>query len=129
MIRAITAGVAAAVTLAAPTSAAAMTAESTAYCLTGVMADGTGVRAGSAASNRHPLGTRITLDRPGPGGRRRWTVRDRIGSGSELDLWVPRCGQATAWGRRIVTYAVGWPAAERLRLVTLPTTVEGGVSS
>ena len=81
-------------------------ANSTSYCLGGRMADGTLTRAGSAASNRHPLGTRIRLTRPGPGGRRTWTVRDRIGWGSELDLWQPSCASARSWGSRRVSYRV-----------------------
>lgn len=81
-------------------------AQSTSYCLDGTMADGTHTRAGSAASNRHPLGTRLRLTRPGPGGRRTWIVRDRIGSGSELDFWRPSCAASRAWGRRHVAYRV-----------------------
>jgi 3D (Asp-Asp-Asp) domain-containing protein len=83
-------------------------AQSTAYCITGTMADGTVTRAGSAASNRHPLGTRITVLGGGPGGLRRWTVRDRIGHSSQLDFWQPSCGAALAWGRRTVRYRLGW---------------------
>jgi hypothetical protein len=87
-------------------AASLLPAHSTSYCLHGRMADGTATRPGSAASNRHPLGTVILLDRPGPGGRRRWTIRDRIGWGSELDLWAPSCAQSRAWGRRFVRYRV-----------------------
>lgn len=87
-------------------AASLFTANSTSYCLSGRMADGTQTREGSAASNRHPLGTRLRLTRPGPGGRRLWVVRDRIGYGSELDLWQPTCGQSRAWGRRSVSYRV-----------------------
>ena len=89
------------------------TANSTAYCLTGLMADGTHTRPGSAASNRHPLGTRIRLERPGPDGRRLFVVRDRIGYGSELDLWTGSCGQARQYGRRDVRYRIGWRGAPR----------------
>lgn len=85
-------------------------ANSTAYCLTGRMADGTYTRPRSAASNRHPLGTRITLTsrQAGPGGLRRYVIRDRIGYGSDLDLWTGSCATARAYGRRIVTYRLGW---------------------
>ena len=72
------------------------------------MADGTGVRAGSVAMNRHPLGTRIYVPR-GFFGRKRFVVRDRIGWGSELDFWAPNCGMSGAWGRRHVEYRIGWP--------------------
>lgn len=97
-------------------------AESTAYCLRGRMADGTFVRAGSAASNRHPLGTRIYVR--GPGGRKKWTIRDRIGHGSELDFWVPTCSAAFAWGRRSVAYRMGWGRiTSTWRLVRVKMTV------
>jgi 3D (Asp-Asp-Asp) domain-containing protein len=81
-------------------------AHSTSYCLNGVMADGTRTRARSAASNRHPLGTRIVLTKPGPGGIRRWVIRDRIGWGSQLDFWAPTCWHSRQWGRRHVTYRI-----------------------
>ncbi len=80
------------------------TAESTSYCLTGRMADGTQTRAGSVAMNRHPLGTRITLVGVTFQGRRRFVVRDRIGWGSALDFWSPSCAQSRQWGRRVVRY-------------------------
>ena len=83
-------------------------AESTSYCLSGRMADGSHVRAGSVASNRHPLGTRIRLVGVTFSGRRRFTVRDRIGHGSELDLWSASCAASIRWGRRVVHYRVGW---------------------
>jgi len=82
-------------------AAGAMLASSTSYCLSGTMADGTPTRWGSAASNHYPLGTRIAIDQPFYG-RRRFTVRDRIGWGSDLDLWAPACSMSYAWGRRLV---------------------------
>lgn len=82
----------------------------TAYCLRGTMADGTFTRGGSAAHNGYALGTRIHVS-PAP-----WwwpsgnfTVRDRIGYGTDLDLWAPDCGTAIAYGRRSVSVRVGWP--------------------
>lgn len=92
--------------------ATAIAVVSTAYCLGGTMADGTGVRAGSVAHNGYPLGTHLTID-PSPTGRRRFIVRDRIGWGTELDFWTPSCASARAWGRRQVTIRLGWP-----RLIT-----------
>lgn len=74
---------------------------STAYCLSGTMADGTHVRAGSVASNRYPLGTHLIISNS-PTGRKEWVVRDRIGWGTELDFWLPTCDQARHWGRRTV---------------------------
>lgn len=81
-------------------------ASSTAYCLRGRMADGTRTRPGSVAMNRHPLGTRIQLRGARFEGRRVFVVRDRIGYGSELDLWVSSCSRALAWGRRQVAYRI-----------------------
>lgn len=85
-------------------AAVTRTASSTAYCLRGTMADGSTVRAGSVAMNRHPLGTRIRLVGTTFNGRRRFTVRDRIGHGSELDFWTASCSTAIRWGRRTVRY-------------------------
>ena len=109
----------AATVLAPPAAAQAITLSSTSYsrCSSGsIMADGTPVRLGSVASNRHPLGTRITLTRPVLG-RRRFTVRDRIGYGTELDIWSPSCAFSVAYGRRIVTYRLGWTVVRRAGIV------------
>lgn len=46
-----------------------------------------------------PLGTRIMLDRPAFG-RRVFTVEDRIGSGSELDIFNPSESACLAYGRQ-----------------------------
>lgn len=98
---------------AAPSSAVAkFGAMSTSYslCSAGtIMADGSYVRFGSVASNRHPLGTRIYLRNTSFLGRKRFTVRDRIGWGSDLDFWSPSCSYSWVWGRRYVTYSLGWP--------------------
>jgi 3D (Asp-Asp-Asp) domain-containing protein len=74
---------------------------STAYCLSGQMADGSQVRDGSVASNAYPLGSELEI-RPSPTGRRYYRVRDRIGWGTQLDFWLPTCSAARAWGRRTV---------------------------
>ena len=80
---------------------------STAYCLRGRMADGTFTRWHSVASNRHRLGTRIRLRLPRKiFGMRTFYVRDRIGYGTELDVWTSSCPAARAYGRRTVTYVV-----------------------
>jgi 3D (Asp-Asp-Asp) domain-containing protein len=50
--------------------------------------------------NTVPLGTRIEI-RPAAFGRRYFTVNDRIGSGSELDIFTPNCQQAVNFGRRL----------------------------
>lgn len=81
---------------------------STMYCLSGRMADGTYVRGGSVASNKHALGRRIRLRPRGRRilGRRTFTIRDRIGWGTELDLWTGSCSTARWYGRRAVRYVV-----------------------
>jgi len=74
---------------------------STAYCLTGAMANGRPARRGAVASNAYPLGTRLRVS-PSPVGEV-VTVEDRIGHGSELDFALPGdCAAAIAWGRRRV---------------------------
>lgn len=95
--------------IAALATSAIFAASSTSYspCSSGaIMADGTRTRFGSVASNRHPLGTRIRLVGARFGGRRTFTVRDRIGSGSELDFWTSSCAAARRCGRRRVRYRV-----------------------
>ena len=81
-------------------------AESTSYCERGLMADGSFVRAGSVAMNSLPLGSLVRLVGVTFEGRRLFTVRDRIGWGSEMDLWTASCTAARAWGRRTVHYRV-----------------------
>lgn len=58
--------------------------------------------------NTLPLGSPITVDPP-VFGRRRWTVRDRIGWGTSLDLWAASCAVSRAFGRRLVRVTRGWP--------------------
>jgi 3D (Asp-Asp-Asp) domain-containing protein len=70
------------------------------------MADGTTVRFGSVAQNTLALGTRIRLIGESFMGRRDFVVRDRIGSGSQLDFWAPSCSESVAWGRRSVRFVV-----------------------
>lgn len=76
--------------------------EATAYCLRGTMADGSYTRAGSVAHNGYALGTKLTIN------GQRYVVRDRIGYGTVLDIWMPSCGEAVAWGRRTVKVREGW---------------------
>lgn len=74
---------------------------STAYCLSGTMADGSYTRAGSVANNHLSLGTRVEVT-TSPTQGRSFVVRDRIGWGTQLDFWVPSCARALLWGRRVV---------------------------
>lgn len=91
-------------------SAAVLFASSTSYCPGSsgqFMADG-GKRVywGAAASNRHPFGTRIRLLGVSFHGRRTFTIHDRIGAHSDLDLWAPKCSWSRRWGRRAIRYRV-----------------------
>jgi 3D (Asp-Asp-Asp) domain-containing protein len=81
-------------------------ASSTSYCEQGLMADGSFVRPGSVAMNTLPLGSIVRLVGVSFEGRRLFTVRDRIGWGSDMDLWTASCTAARAWGRRAVRYRV-----------------------
>lgn len=88
-------------------SAAIMSLGSTSYCLNGTMADGSQTRAHSVAMNNLPLGTEIRLVKPKEFyGQRRFWVRDRIGSGSELDFWSSDCSRSQRWGRKDVKIRV-----------------------
>jgi 3D (Asp-Asp-Asp) domain-containing protein len=80
-----------------------------AYCLgsgSGTrMADGRTVYWGAAASNTLPMHTLIRLTRP-IHGRRYFRIRDRGGPVMRLDLWMPSCSWAWAFGRRTVRYRI-----------------------
>ena len=76
----------------------------TAYCFTGKMANGQGVRRGVIAADTRVLrmGSRVYIN-AGP-----WsgvyTVADRGGAikGKKIDIWVPGCSEARKFGRRSV---------------------------
>jgi 3D (Asp-Asp-Asp) domain-containing protein len=87
------------------------TVSATAYdsCSSGsTMADGRTVHVGAVANNFLPLGTKIRMSRGVPelNGRRDFVVEDRIGSGSQLDIWMPGCSKAIQFGRETVTFRV-----------------------
>jgi hypothetical protein len=84
--------------------------DTTSFCEKGIMANGQQTHPGVAAANYLRLGTRIQLVGrvTGPYGRRRYTITDRIGSQSSLDLWVSDCNAARAFGRRTTSYQIGW---------------------
>lgn len=68
----------------------------TAYCHTGnPTASGVWPREGMAAGNRWPFGTVLRV--PGWG---QVTITDRIGMGSDLDLYMGSCSKARRWGRK-----------------------------
>jgi 3D (Asp-Asp-Asp) domain-containing protein len=90
----------------APSGAGPRTVTSTAYCLDGTTASGSPVRTGIAAMNGVPLGTSVqVLD--GPLAGTTLVVADRIGHGSELDVWFADCEAARSYGRRAVRVALG----------------------
>jgi 3D (Asp-Asp-Asp) domain-containing protein len=80
-------------------------ASSTCYAQAGLTASGMRTFVGEVAMNAVPLGTHILLDRPELG-RRRYVVEDRIGSGSDLDIFSPSESTCVRYGRREVRYAV-----------------------
>src|SRR5262249_22430849 len=85
------------------------TFQATAYCHGVLTAAGTRVRAGVVAADPRvlPLGTRIRVTRSG-GYDGTYTVLD-TGSqvrGQRLDLFIPNCDDARAFGRRTVVVSV-----------------------
>ena len=80
-----------------------MTVVSSAYCLTGTMANGDRVHAGAAASRRWRLGTRLQL---ADGTRVTITDRTAAGAWSGLDIWMADCDAAIAYGRRTIIVRV-----------------------
>lgn len=75
------------------------TVNSTAYCGGGTTASGEAAYDGGAAMNGVPLGSRWRVLETGAV----YTVNDRIGSGSDFDIYFSSCGSANAYGRRTVT--------------------------
>lgn len=75
------------------------TVTSTAYCLTGTMANGQRVYRGAVAMNGVPFGSVWQVDGGGT-----YTVADRIGHSSQFDIAMPGdCAAAMAYGRRTIT--------------------------
>jgi 3D (Asp-Asp-Asp) domain-containing protein len=76
------------------------TVSSTAYCLTGTMANGQRVYRGAVAMNGVPMGSRWQVVETGAV----YTVADRIGHSSGFDIAMPGdCSGARAYGRRTIT--------------------------
>ena len=76
---------------------------STAYCLTGTMANGQKVYRGAAAMNGVPLGSRWRVS-GGPFSGSVFTVADRIGHSSGFDIAMPGdCAAAMRYGRHSIT--------------------------
>lgn len=92
--------------LAAPKTRSGSLLNSTAYCETGLMANGHRTYQGAVAGNRWPLGTRLHVSNS-PYGPGIFTVTDRIGHGSQLDFAIPGdCTAARTWGRRSIRAVV-----------------------
>ena len=63
------------------------------------MANGKWVHDGAAAMNNVPFGSQwLVLD--GTMAGRVFVVEDRIGSGSEFDIWIYDCNSAIQYGRQ-----------------------------
>jgi 3D (Asp-Asp-Asp) domain-containing protein len=74
----------------------------TAYCTTGTTASGTYTSWGTVAATL-PFGTHVYIPGYGAG-----TVLDRggaVGPG-HVDVYMPSCGQAIAWGTRIMNIQI-----------------------
>jgi 3D (Asp-Asp-Asp) domain-containing protein len=86
----------------------AMSFSATCYCLKGKTASGAMVRRGIVAADPRvlPLGTRISVSGSSHSGT--YLVADTGGviKGRIIDIWVPSCGEAVAFGRRKVTVTI-----------------------
>lgn len=69
----------------------------TMYCINGRTASGKATSSGMVATRDRniPFGTKIVIDGLGT-----FTVEDRIGYGSEYDIWTPSCSTAISFGRK-----------------------------
>jgi 3D (Asp-Asp-Asp) domain-containing protein len=75
----------------------------TMYCLSGTMADGQPVHSGAVATldRSIPFGAHVVI--PGLG---TFTVEDRIGYGSNFDVWTASCATAIGWGRHTLNVTI-----------------------
>lgn len=88
-------------------SGASRAVVSTGYCLETQTASGSVPAPGTVAMNGVRLGSRW-LVHDGPFAGQTLLVTDRIGHGSQFDIWFADCDAAIAYGRRTVTIeAVG----------------------
>ncbi len=88
-----------------PPAPVVFTLDTTSYCQAGTMADGQETYVGAAAGNMCPFGTRIKL----LSGRLAGTVvtiADRIGWGSQLDIFSPSCAWSWWYGRERVSVEI-----------------------
>ena len=86
----------------------AMAFTATCYCLKGQTASGAMVRRGIVAADPRilPLGTRISISGSSHSGT--YLVADTGGviKGRIIDIWVPTCGEAIAFGRRKMSVTI-----------------------
>lgn len=82
-------------------AAAVLTLDSTSYCQAGIMADGQETYWGAAAGNEWPFGTRLRILTGRLAGTV-VTIADRIGWGSQLDVFSPSCAWSWAYGREAI---------------------------
>ena len=86
----------------------AMLFSATCYCLKGKTASGAMVRRGIVAADPRilPLGTRISISGSSHSGT--YLVADTGGviKGRIIDIWVPSCGEAIAFGRRKMSVTI-----------------------
>ena len=76
-----------------------MTVSATGYCGGGTTASGESAHDGGVAMNAAPLGSTWRV----VGGGATYTVNDRIGHGSDFDIYFSSCGAANAFGRQTLT--------------------------
>lgn len=84
----------------------------TCYALHGTTASGTYVNRRTAAHNFLPFRTKIRIvgKQAGPGGIRRYIVRDTgpaLADG-HFDLWAPSVSQCMRFGKRSIRWKLGW---------------------
>lgn len=88
-----------------PPAAAVLTLDSTSYCQAGIMADGQETYWGAAAGNEWPFGTRMRILTGRLAGTV-VTIADRIGWGSQLDIFSPSCAWSWWYGRERVSVEI-----------------------
>ena len=88
-----------------PSGPVVLTLDSTSYCQSGTMADGQETYWGAAAGNEWPFGTRLKILTGRLAGTV-VTIADRIGWGSQLDVFSWSCDWSTRYGREMVEVEV-----------------------
>jgi 3D (Asp-Asp-Asp) domain-containing protein len=78
---------------------------STCYSQGTITASGEHVYVGEVANNEYPLGTKIRLEHP-VFGLTVFSIEDRIGSGSQLDVYNPSEAACIAYGRQEIGFRV-----------------------